>query len=76
MLPKIEEVLHQRQIALLLLAEENDQTAYFQWLRAHGVVYRSMDELVLVDAVRQVARGELFVQNDPSGTREDTSDVA
>ena len=47
---------------MLLLAEENDQAAYVRWLRAQGVVYRSMDGPVLVDAMRRVAQGELFVQ--------------
>jgi DNA-binding NarL/FixJ family response regulator len=59
-LPKIERMLERHQTALLLLAEENDQNAYFQWLRAHGIVDRSMDEPTLVDAVRRVARGELL----------------
>ena len=75
-LPEIEETLEQRQTALLLLAEENDRTAYLKWLRARGVVYRSMDEPALVDAVRRVARGELFVQQRASDKREDASEVA
>ena len=64
-LSKIKWMLKRRKTALLLLAEANDQTAYMQWLRAHGIVYRSMDEPAVVDAVRRVGRGELFIQ-DPS----------
>ena len=75
-LPKIEQMLEQHQTALLLLAEENDRTAYFRWLRIHGIVYRSMDEPALVDAVRRVARGELFVQERTSDERDDASEVA
>jgi len=74
--PKIEPVLKRSQTALLLLAEENDRAAYVRWLRAQGVVYRSMDGPVLVDAMRRVARGELFVQNRSSDMRKDPSDVA
>jgi DNA-binding NarL/FixJ family response regulator len=60
---KIEPVQKRGRTALLLLAEDDDRAAYARWLRAQGVVYRSMDGPVLVDAMRRVARGELFVQN-------------
>jgi DNA-binding NarL/FixJ family response regulator len=75
-LPKIKRILERRQTALLLLTEENDQTAYLQWLRAHGIVYRAIDEPTLVDAVRRASRGELFVQSSGSDIREDKSEVA
>ena len=67
MFSKIKPELKRRQTALLVLAEDNDRAAYVRWLRARGVVYRSMDGPVLVDAMRRVARGELFVQ-DPTPT--------
>ena len=60
---KIQRILKRRQTALLVLAEENDRIAYVRWLRAQGVVYRSMDGPGLEDAVRRVAQGELFVQS-------------
>jgi len=60
---KIQRILKRRQTALLLLAEDNDRAAYVRWLRAQGVVYRSIDGPALVDAMRRVARGELFVQD-------------
>lgn len=66
-------MLKWRRTALLVLTEENDRTAYVRWLRAQGVVYRSMDGPVLVDAMRRVARGELFVQERSSDIREDRS---
>ena len=73
---KVQRMLKRRRTALLLLAEENDQTDYMQWWRAHGIVYRSMDEPSLVDAVRRVARGELFVQDSSSDKRNDSPKVA
>lgn len=73
---KIRRKLQRRQTALLVLTEENDRTPYVRWLRAQGVVYRSMDGPALVDAMRRVARGELFVQNRSSDMREDPSEVA
>ena len=61
-LAKIQRLLKRRQTALLVLAEENDRIAYVRWLRAQGVVYRAMDGPALIDAIRRVARGELFLQ--------------
>lgn len=71
-LSKIRRKLERRQTALLVLADENDLAAYVRWLRAQGVVYRSMDGPALVDVLRRVARGELFVQNRSSDLTEDS----
>lgn len=46
-------MLKRRKTALLLLAEENDQADYMKWLRAHGIVYRSVDVPVLLDAIAE-----------------------
>jgi DNA-binding NarL/FixJ family response regulator len=73
---KIEPVLKRRRTALLILAEENDRIAYVRWLRAQGIVYRSADGPVLIDALRRVASGESFLQNASSDMREDASDVS
>jgi DNA-binding NarL/FixJ family response regulator len=73
---KIERMLKRRRTALLLLAEDNDRAAYVRWLRAQGVVYRSMDGPVLVDAMRRVARGELSVQYRSSDMRKGPLEVA
>jgi DNA-binding NarL/FixJ family response regulator len=75
--PKIQRMLKRRKTALLVLAEGNDRAAYYMlWLRAHGIVYRSMDGPVFLDAMRRVARGELFLQDPSSDIRRDKSDVA
>jgi DNA-binding NarL/FixJ family response regulator len=60
---EIQRIMKRRQTALLMLAEENDRTAYVRWLRAQGVVYRSMAAPAIVDAMRRVVRGELFVED-------------
>ncbi len=73
---KIEPVLKRRRTALLILAEENDRVPYVRWLRAQGIVYRSADGPVLVDALRRVASGELFLQNSSSDMAEGRSDVS
>lgn len=76
MLPNIEPLLESPQMALLMLAEDDDRVAYLRWLRAQGVVYRSMDGPVMVDAMRRVARGELFVQDRSSDVRKDPPELA
>jgi DNA-binding NarL/FixJ family response regulator len=75
---KIESALERRRTALLLLAEDGDQIAYVRWLRAQGIVFRSTDGPDLIDALRRVARGELFLQDrssdiskEPSASRRD-----
>ena len=72
---KIQMALKRRQTALLVLADEDDHAAYTHWLRARGVVYHSMDAPVFVDAMRRVARGELFVQNCSSDARIGTGNI-
>jgi len=72
---KIQRIL-KRQTALLVLAEDNDRAAYMRWLGAQGVLYRSMDGPIIVDAMRRVARGELFVRDCSSDMRKDPSKVA
>jgi DNA-binding NarL/FixJ family response regulator len=61
--PRIQPMLRRNRTALLLLAEDHDRILYTRWLRAQGIVYRSMDGPLIVDALRRVARGELFVQD-------------
>jgi DNA-binding NarL/FixJ family response regulator len=75
-LSKIQRILKRRQTALLVLTEENDRVAYMRWLRAQGVVYRSMDGPALIDAMRRVARGELFVQSQTSDIGENQQEIA
>jgi DNA-binding NarL/FixJ family response regulator len=73
---KIQRLLKRRQTALLVLTEEHDRVAYVRWLRAQGVVYRSMDAPVIVDAMLRVARGELFVQDRSSDMTEEQPEGA
>jgi hypothetical protein len=66
---QIQRALLRRQTALLVLAEDNDRVAYVRCLRARGVVYRSMGGDSMIDAMRRVARGELFIQKRSSDKR-------
>jgi DNA-binding NarL/FixJ family response regulator len=60
---KIQRRLKDRRTALVVLAEDDDPIVYTRWFGARGIFYRSMDGSAMVDAMRQVARGELFVQD-------------
>ena len=73
---KVRRVLKRRQTALVVLAEDNDQVAYGRWLRAQAVVHRSMAGPVIVDAMRRVARGELFAQDASSDLRKEQAAVS
>jgi len=68
---EIRSILEQRQTALLVLAEDHDRTSYIRPLGARGIVYRSMDGSALVDAMRRVVRGALFIQSRSFDTREE-----
>ncbi len=70
---KVQRLLKRSRTALVVLAEENDRVAYVRWLRARAVVHRSMDGPAIVDAMRRVARGELFVQDRSSDVRKEQS---
>ena len=73
---KIQQILESRRTALLVLAEEHDRVSYMRWLRAQGIIYRSMDGPAVVDAMRRVARGELFIQKRSSDIRKGRPEVA
>ena len=60
---KIQPLLKRDRTALVVLAEENDRIAYKRWLRARAVVHRTMEGTVIVQVMRRVARGELFIQD-------------
>jgi DNA-binding NarL/FixJ family response regulator len=47
--------------AVVVLAEEDDTAATLVAMGAHGVVYRSIEGPSLVQAVRRVTRGEMFI---------------
>jgi len=70
---KIQPLLKRGRTALVVLAEENDQVVYMRWLRAQAVVHRSIEVPVIVEVMRRVAGGELFVQDRSSDARKNQS---
>ena len=74
--PEIQRNLMPPETALLVLADENDHTPYMRLLGVRGIVYRSMDGPIIVDAIRRVARGNWLVQSWRSNARGDPSEAA
>jgi hypothetical protein len=68
--PRIRLSLQKHRTGLLVLADGNDPVAYGHWLQAQGVIHRSTDGKAMVDAIRRVARGELFIQPRSSDRRQ------
>ena len=74
--PEIQRKLRPHETALLVLADEDDHAPYMRCLGVRGIVYRSMDGPIIVDAMRRVARGDWLVQSCRSNTRRDPSEAA
>ena len=74
--PQIQRMLAERATALLLLADDHDQTAYEQWMGVRGIVYRSMNERAFVNAVRRVARSNRLDEKPSADIHDDASEVA
>jgi DNA-binding NarL/FixJ family response regulator len=61
-LQKITGVASERQVAILVLTENNEQSPEFVPWGAQGVFYRSIKGSTLVDGVRRLASGGRFLQ--------------
>jgi DNA-binding NarL/FixJ family response regulator len=64
---EIQEIATRQGTAVLLIAEANQPASRYLEMGAKGVIYRSVAGPTLVDAVRQLARGEQFVHTPTSG---------
>lgn len=62
--------------AVVVLAEDEDAAAPFVAMGAHGIVYRSIEGPSLVEAVRRVACGEMFIHCPKSNIKEIHQDTA
>jgi DNA-binding NarL/FixJ family response regulator len=64
-----------RGTSILVLAENGDEASAFAAIGVQGVVYRSVNGLTIVDAVRRLARGETFIHNPNSLVTEISEDL-
>ncbi len=65
-LPNLETVsmaARQAQTKLIVIAENGDNPDKYLKVGVQGIVFRSISSTALVDCVRRVSRGEIFVQN-------------
>jgi len=63
LLPGIQEIASSRNVALLMLVENNESAADFMRMGVQGVIYRCASGNIVVEAVRRLSRGEPFLQS-------------
>lgn len=63
LLPEMQEIAASRNVALLMLVENNESAADFMRMGVQGVIYRCASGNVVVEAVRRLSRGEPFLQS-------------
>jgi DNA-binding NarL/FixJ family response regulator len=77
-LPEIQAITNVRNVALLMLVENTETASDFMRMGVQGAIYRCAGGNIVVEAVRQLSRGEPYLQNrnidtdvpeDPVGTR-------
>jgi DNA-binding NarL/FixJ family response regulator len=72
-LEKILESAAERQTAVLMLAENGEVASDFMRMGVQGVIFRSVNGNVAIEAVRRLSRGESFLQS-PNPSDADVSD--
>lgn len=65
----------QPRLSIVVLAESQDAAATFVAKGAQGVVYRSIEGAILVQAVRRIAAGEIFIHAPNSTIKEVHDDM-
>jgi DNA-binding NarL/FixJ family response regulator len=61
-LPELSTLAREQRIALMMLAEKEDDATEYADLGFQGVIYRSAEPNAVVKAVRRLARGDSFIQ--------------
>jgi DNA-binding NarL/FixJ family response regulator len=74
-LAEIQSLTARNSAATLVLAEPGDEASAFVAMGVQGVVYRSINGTSIVEAVRRLARGELFVHTPNSEVTEISEDL-
>jgi DNA-binding NarL/FixJ family response regulator len=72
---EIQSLTARNSIATMVLAENGDEASAFVAMGVQGVVYRSINGPSIVEAVRRLARGELFVHAPNSEVTEISEDL-
>ena len=74
-LPEVQAVAVRRQIAVLVICDNNENAADFMRMGVQGVIYRSASGNMVVEAVRRLAQGQAFLQGPNSSEVEINEDV-
>jgi DNA-binding NarL/FixJ family response regulator len=74
-LPEVQEVAERRQIAVLIICDNNENASDFMRMGVQGVIYRSASGTMVVEAVRRLARGQSFLQGPNSSEVEINDDL-
>jgi len=75
LLPEVQTVAQRRQIAVLLICDNNENASDFMRMGVQGVIYRSASGNMVVEAVRRLAHGQVFLQGPNSSEIEINEDL-
>jgi len=75
LLPEVQEVAQRRQIAVLVICDNNENASDFMRMGVQGVIYRSASGNMVVEAVRRLAQGQAFLQGPNSSEVEVNEDL-
>jgi DNA-binding NarL/FixJ family response regulator len=72
-LPHVQDVARRFAIAVLMLCDNSETASDFMRLGVQGVIYRSANSYVVVEAIRRLSRGQSFLQG-PNPADEEIDD--
>jgi DNA-binding NarL/FixJ family response regulator len=75
LLPEVQEIAQRRQIAALVICDNNENASDFMRMGVQGVIYRSASGNMVVEAVRRLAQGQAFLQGPNSSEVEVNEDL-
>lgn len=74
-LPQVKDLAEQRGTAVLMLCDNTETASDYMRMGVQGVIYRSASSNMVLEAVRQLARGQSFLQGPHSTEVEANEDV-
>lgn len=75
LLSEVQEIAQRRQIAVLVICDNNENASDFMRMGVQGVIYRSASGNMVVEAVRRLAQGQAFLQGPNSSEVEVNEDL-
>lgn len=75
LLCEVQEMAQRRQLAVLVICDNNENASDFMRMGVQGVIYRSASGNMVVEAVRRLAQGQAFLQGPNSSEVEVHEDL-